>query len=152
MRPIRANVGALRRPFFAGLAALLALQACVEPSTRAAVPDDSVYVQVMARLTFIRQTAERSGTHDTLLWADSVRMAVLDAYGVDGAALERYAARYGGDPSHMEAIWARVGEVVDHIALRAARSEGPLDLGPGAGAPLPGGEDETAGADEGNGG
>lgn len=124
-----------RRPSLAVVALLTALQACDGPTARAQVPDDSVYVQVMARLAFIQQTVDRTRSDDTLRWADSTRRAVLETYGVDAEALERYAAHHGDDPTYTEAVWARVGDALDHILVRAARTEGPLDLGPGASEP-----------------
>lgn len=140
-----------RRPILAVVALLAALQACDGPTERAQVPDDSVYVQVMARLAFIQQTVDRTRSDDTLRWADSARRAVLEAYGVDAEALERYAARYGDDPTYMGAVWARVGDALDHILVRAARTEGPLDLGPGASEPpstSPDTAERDAGEDE----
>lgn len=124
----RARGGVTTRLAAAGLAALGWL-GCVADGPVASSLDDSTYVEVMARLAFIRQQAESSRSPDTVRWADSSRLAVLDDYGVDGDALQRYAARHGGDPVRMGRLWEHVADLVDAFAVRAARSEGPVELG-----------------------
>lgn len=142
----------------AGLAALT-VGGCQEGGPPTATPDDSTYVQVMARLAFIRQRAGPAGSADTLRWADSARLSVLEDFGVDAEALERYATVHGDDPLHMARVWERVDAVVDEIAVRAARSEGPVDLGrdstgprgrdpPGAADPAGGTADTASGLED----
>lgn len=132
--PVR---GRIRPALVAGMGLLVALQGCGERGPEPDVLDDSTYVQVMARLSYIRQVADRSGSPDSLRWADSARPAVLEDFGVGGEELERYAALHGDDPRHMTEVWERIGDVLDDILGRAARIGGPPDLGRGVLRPPP---------------
>lgn len=130
----------------AALAASLLLSGCGERDGGAAVPEDSVYVQAMARLVFI-DDRWGGGTGDGAR-ADSLRREVLEAFELDEEALERWALRRGTHPARMEAVWERIADLVDRFAVRAARGEDdPLELAPGAEAGGPEGE-----VDDGEGG
>lgn len=98
---------------------------------------DSVYVEVMARLVVLDSALSpapetASGDRER---ADSLRTRILESWGVDADRLLDYARTRGGDPEGMEAVWSRVHELSDSLAVAGWTP-------PGAEAP-----GDTAGAD-----
>ena len=79
------------------------------------LPSDSMYVEVMARLSLVHaQLVNRDPAA-----ADSARQAILEQFGIEPAALQLYARHHGDNPEHMQVIWEAVSDLtlaLDSIA------------------------------------
>lgn len=111
------------------LVSLAANLACAPEGDGPSIPSDSIYVELMARLSYL----DVLGAERDSVWLDSARSATLAERGVDPEALVAYAERHGADAGHMAQIWeatARRMFTIDSLArLRdslPARS-GPAD-------------------------
>ncbi|MFQ5689720.1 MAG: hypothetical protein ACE5HQ_05560 [Gemmatimonadota bacterium] len=88
--------------------------ACGPLREEGGVPSDSTFIQVMARLSLIRQEfAARAITRP-----DSLREAVLAEFRVTPDQLKRYALRHGDDPGHMRTVWDSIAVVAKSLNLR----------------------------------
>lgn len=104
--------------------------ACRPPPAEADLLTDSAYVEMMARLGFLRREAERRGAPPEAR-DDDARRAVLEEHGVTEDQLRRYAAERGRDPEHMQQIWERIAKKVDRLSRATSPGEPEPDVRPG---------------------
>lgn len=146
-RPLKAAVLGVALGF--AVAPLGAGAACREPPARADLLADSVFVEVMARLAFLREEAKRRGA-PVQARDDASRRAVLEEYGVTEDQLRRHAAERGRDPEHMQRTWEEVARMVDSLSRAGTAREPALRFDPGdaeeeEGGGAGGGQDSRAG-------
>lgn len=77
--------------------------------------DDSIYVEVMARLVLLDSTVTPTASVPRGASADSLRERVLERWSVDADGLLEYARRRGTRPRQMQAIWKRIRELSDSL-------------------------------------